>query len=63
MSPKVHGMNSQENDKKAKELQCLNTAIQNCLSQKGDSKRIGKLMSGIDVDRESDERPDIIRFI
>lgn len=29
---------------KERELKCLNTAIQNCLSQKGDSKRIGKLI-------------------
>ena len=41
----------------------MNTAIQNCLSQKGDSKRIGKLMSGIDVERKSDERPDFIRYV
>ena len=49
--------------KKDVELKCLNTAIENCLSQKGDSKRIGKLMSGVDVERKSEERPDIIRFI
>lgn len=55
-------MNNQDK-KKETELKCLNTAIQNCLSQKGDSKRIGKLMSGIDVERKSDERPDFIRYI
>jgi len=55
-------MNNQDK-KKETELKSLNTAIQNCLSQKGGSKRIGNMMSGIDVDRESDERPDIIRFI
>lgn len=49
--------------KKETELKCLNTAIRNCLSQKGDSKRIGKLMSGIDVDRKYDERPDFIRYV
>ncbi len=49
--------------KKEIELKCLNTAIQNCLSQKGESKRIGKLMSGIDVERKSDERPDFIRYV
>lgn len=54
-------MNNQDK-KKETELKCLNTAIQNCLSQKGDSKRIGKLMSGIDVERKSDERPDFIRY-
>jgi len=55
-------MNNQDK-KKETELKSLNTAIQNCLSQKGDSKRIGKLMSGIDVERKSDERPDFIRYV
>lgn len=49
--------------KKERELKCLNTAIQNCLSQKGDSKRIGNLMSGKDVERKSEERPDFIRYV
>lgn len=49
--------------KKDVELKCLNTAIQNCLSQKGYSRRIGILMSGIDVERKSKERPDFIRYI
>jgi len=49
--------------KKERELKCLNTAIENCLSQKGDSKRIGKLMSGKDVERKSEERPDFIRYV
>lgn len=49
--------------KKDVELKCLNTAIQNCLSQKGDSKCIGKLMSGADVERKSEERPDFIRYV
>lgn len=49
--------------KKEIELKCLNTAIENCLSQKGDSNRIGKLMSGTDVERKSDERPDFIRYL
>lgn len=55
-------MNNQDK-KKENELKCMNSAIQNCLSQKGDSKRIGKLMSGIDVDRKYDERPDFIRYV
>lgn len=49
--------------KKERELKCLNTAIENCLSQKGDSKRIGELMSGADVERKSEERPDFIRYV
>lgn len=49
--------------KKERELKCLNTAIENCLSQKGDSKRISKLMSGKDVERKSEERPDFIRYV
>ncbi len=51
------------NKKKETELKCLNTAIEYCLSQKGDSKRIGKLMSGVDVERKSEERPDFIRYV
>ncbi len=56
-------MNRQEREKKERELKCLNTAINKLLSQKGDGKRIGKLMSGIDVERKSDERPDFIRYV
>ncbi|WP_028515144.1 hypothetical protein [Ruminococcus flavefaciens] len=56
-------MNKQEREKKERESKCLNTAINNLLSQKGDSKRIGKLMSGIDVERDSGERPDFIRYL
>lgn len=56
-------MNRQEREKKERELKCLNTAINNLLSQKGDSKRIGKLMSGIDVERDSGESPDFIRYL
>ena len=55
-------MNNQDK-KKETELKCLNTAIQNCLSRKGDSKRIGKLMSGVEVERKSEERPDFIRYV
>ena len=51
------------NQKKETELKCLNSAIQNCLSQKGDSRRIGMLMSGVDVERKSEERPDFKRYI
>ena len=55
-------MNNQDK-KKETELKCLNTAIQNCLSQKGDSRRIGMLMSDVDVERKSEERPDFIRYL
>ncbi len=55
-------MNNQDK-KKETELKCLNTAIRNCLSQKGDSRRIGMLMSGADVERKSEERPDFIRYV
>ncbi|WP_294412873.1 hypothetical protein [uncultured Ruminococcus sp.] len=56
-------MNKQEKEKKENELLRLNTAIHNCISQKGESRRIGMLMSGIDVERRSTERPDFIRYI
>lgn len=49
--------------KKELELKCLNAAIKNCLAQKGLSKQVGKLMSGVDIERLSDERPDFLRYI
>lgn len=47
---------------KADELRCLNIAIEKCLKQHGDSKKIAKLLSGNDVDRTIDERPDFLRY-
>lgn len=55
-------MNNQDK-KKETELKCLNTAIRNCLSQKGDSRVTDKLMSGTNVERNSDGRPDCIHYI
>ena len=47
---------------KADELRCLNIAIEKCLKQHGDSKQIAKLLSGEDVTRTIDERPDFVRY-
>lgn len=55
-------MGKNEDEKKKAERSCLNTAIQNLLSQRGDSKRIGKLMTGCDIERQFEERPDFIRY-
>ncbi len=56
-------MGNNEEAKKKSERKCLNIAIQNLLSQGGFSKRIGKLLSGNDVERQSEERPDFIRYV
>lgn len=55
-------MGKNEDEKKKAERSCLNTAIHNLLSQRGDSKRIGKLMTGCDIERQFEERPDFIRY-
>lgn len=47
---------------KANELACLNLAIEQCLKQKGISKKIGQQLSGDDIDRDSDEAPDFLRY-
>lgn len=47
---------------KSEELRCLNIAIEKCLKQHGDSKQIAKLLSGEDVTRTTDERPDFVRY-
>lgn len=49
-------------DKKEIEQNCLNIAIEQCLAQKGESKKIGILLSGSDVPRETKERPDFVRL-
>ena len=46
---------------KADEIACLDLAIKACLAQHGISKRIGLLLSGEDIQRDSDERPDFLR--
>lgn len=46
---------------KSSELACLNLAIEQCLKQHGISKKIGHLLSGIEVMRDDDERPDFLR--
>ena len=47
---------------KADEIACLDLAIKACLAQHGISKRIGLLLSGEDIQRGSDERPDFLRI-
>ena len=47
---------------KADEIACLGLAIKACLAQHGISKRIGLLLSGEDIQRDSDERPDFLRI-
>ena len=47
---------------KTNELSCLNLAIEQCLNQKGISKKIGQLLAGEDIDRDSDEAPDFLRY-
>ena len=46
----------------ADEIACLDLAIKACLAQHGISKRIGLLLSGEDIQRDSDERPDFLRI-
>jgi len=47
---------------KADELACLELAIKKCIAQRGITKKIGLLLSGEDVVREDDERPDFLRY-
>lgn len=47
---------------KLSELACLNLAIEQCMKQRGVSKKIGHLLSGNDVVRDDDERPDFLRL-
>ena len=47
---------------KSSELACLNLAIEQCSRQHGISKKIGHLLSGKDVMRDDDERPDFLRL-
>ena len=47
---------------KTTETSCLNIAIEKCLKQKGLSKKIGRLLSGNDINRENDEAPDFLRY-
>ena len=47
---------------KADEQACLDFAVKACLAQRGISKRIGLLLSGEDIQRDNDERPDFMRI-
>ena len=47
---------------KAEEQTCLDLAIQKCLKQRGVTKKIGQLLSGDDITRADDERPDFLRY-
>ena len=47
---------------KADEQACLDCAVKACLAQHGISKRIGLLLSGEDIQRDNDERPDFMRL-
>ena len=47
---------------KADEQACLDFAVKACLAQHGISKRIGLLLSGEDIQRDNDERPDFMRI-
>lgn len=47
---------------KADEQACLDYAIKECLAQHGISKRIGLLLSGEDIQRDKNERPDFMRI-
>ena len=47
---------------KADEQACLDYAAKACLAQHGISKRIGMLLSGEDIQRDSNERPDFMRI-
>lgn len=49
-------------DKKSDELKCLNYAIEKCNTQHGMTKKIAQLLSGQDIDRDIDERPDFVRL-
>lgn len=48
---------------KAEEQACLDLAIQKCLEQRGVTKRIGQLLSGDEITRTDDERPDFLRYV
>lgn len=47
---------------KSDELKCLNIAISECLKQHGDSKKIGKMISGAGVSRQLEENPDFVKY-
>lgn len=47
---------------KSDEQACLDFAVKACLGQHGISKRIGLLLSGEDIQRDNDERPDFMRI-
>lgn len=47
---------------KADEQACLDYAVKECLAQHGISKRIGLLLSGEDIQRDKNERPDFMRI-
>ena len=47
---------------KADEQACLEYAVKACLAQHGISKRIGLLLSGEDIQRDNNERPDFMRI-
>lgn len=47
---------------KADERACLDFAVKTCLAQHGISKKIGLLLSGEDIQRDNDERPDFMRI-
>lgn len=49
-------------DKKSDELKCLNYAIEKCNKQHGVTKQIGQMLSGQDIDRDINERPDFVRL-
>lgn len=49
-------------DKKSDELKCLNFAIDKCNKQHGMTKQIAQILSGQDIDRDINERPDFVRI-
>lgn len=49
-------------DKKSDEFKCLNYAIDKCNNQHGVSKQIARIISGQDIKRDSNERPDFLRY-
>ena len=59
-----HGKTTCENPSvfQSKKQACLDFAVKACLEQHGISKRIGLLLSGEDIQRDNDERPDFMRI-
>lgn len=46
---------------KSDEITCLDLAVKECSKQHGFSKKIAKLLSAKDIEREFDERPDFLK--